>query len=163
MSTPPRSASDLIAAAQADGWHEDPLGREIIAALSQRVQLAKKSRQLIWGLAVALVASLILMGFLYSENTRLDEVAASRTKAGSQAEQNAGARVAAAEALAASERSRADDAVRHQEQMIGALAAQNAATVKDLTSELTAAREETARLQRELARAQALAEKPEKP
>ena len=162
MNTSPRSTPELIAAAQAADWHEDPLGREIIGALSERVQLAAKPKQLIWALAVALVFSLTVMGFLYAQNTRLTEVAASGAKSGTQAEQSADKRIAAAEAVAAAERARADDAVKHQEQMIKALTDQNVATVKQITSELTAARADVTRLQREVTRLQLMAEKPPK-
>jgi len=158
MSSPP-NASELLAAAQQAGWHHNELGRQILGELTRRDSLGARPKTIILCLASSLAISLACLGLVYAEKSRLEEKALAGNKAGTQAEQTAVKRIAAADDLAAAERARAEDAVKHQQQMTTALAEQNAAVVKQMSGELNTAREEITRLQREVTRLQVMAEK----
>jgi hypothetical protein len=65
MSTPRRTTSELIALAQKDGWHQDPLGREIIAELAARKPIPTAAK-----LSIAVLAGLLAVAFIVIADQR---------------------------------------------------------------------------------------------
>lgn len=101
-----RTIPALIAAAQADGWHNDPLGREIIAEITLRQQIATRPKQVIWGISGALLVAAGLILVLFIQTAQLESV----IKATGSSEEKAAKIVADAEAVAAKTMSDARDA-----------------------------------------------------
>lgn len=168
--SPKRTIPELITAAQNDGWHNDPLGREIIAELALRMQVAARPRQIIAGLSVGLALCLGLLGWIYAQNSRLAEQASTGLAISSQAKQTAASEIAAAKGETAqakeradSERARAIAAEKQVETITAALNGQQAAVVRQFTEQLAMAKEENTRLRDEVALWKAAAAKTTRP
>ena len=147
MTPPTRSIPELIAAAQRDGWAQDPLGRAFIAELVGRQQMASKHRLLLGGLALALAGCLTLNGLQYAQGTRLEERSTDATKGATFAERTAKERLSDAAGLVAAEKARAEDAVRQRDEMIKAVRGENTAITEKLTAQITALSKENYLLQ----------------
>ena len=149
--SPKRSISELITAAQNDGWHQDPLGREIIGELAERQRLAERPKQVILALGAGLVLALALGGWMLAKNAQLTEKAASETRASALAEATAKGSIEAARGEAEAQRARAEAAEQQVKTITAALNGQQAAMVDKFNEQISRLREENDRLRLEIA------------